>query len=251
MLGIRVATGDELETGGAEQNVVSSHQLAGLGLAERGFGVEEIDHLFETLLETVFADPQGLVGGGENALSRGVTITGGLEILPCLANLEPDALLESTNVGLEGDGVVLGGLACLGVGDAAEEVDPGDRHDGSRVAVGTEDGVVVETVATDHRDLGEIAGSGDLGLEAAGGELLSGGGEIVPSIDGRTGPLVELTGDRLGRRNRRQMAGCRLIGAHVEVERGLGELGAVLGLLEQIVHLGEIDLGVEDIGRRG
>ena len=196
----------------------------------------------------MLANPQPLFGRGQCITCGGVPGAGGFEVLPGLQDLEPDTLLEAAQIGLERPRVVIGRQPLGGAGDPAEKVDLGDGHDGSRVAVGAERRVVIEAVPSDHSDLRQRARPRSLGFETARCELLPRRREVVSTVDGSFDPVGELAVDRRRRRQRRERPGARLIRAHFEVEGGLGEPGAVPGLLEEVVELGQVDLCPEQIG---
>ena len=170
----QAAAGNKQQAVGAQGYVVPGHQLAQLGFAQGGLGVEQIDHLVQTLLETVLTDPQRLrrrlegIGGGGEADPRGA------KLVPRLLNLELNALLEPLDVGRSRGGLVASGFTSRGFGSAVEEVQSGEGRDRPGVAVAAEDGVVVEVVPRAGGDLGQVPGLGRLLLELSGLELLAG-----------------------------------------------------------------------------
>ncbi len=111
-----------------------------------------------------------------------------------------------------------------------------------------EDGIVVDPVVAHNRNLRQVSGAGHLFLQATGLETDSGGGEVVAPVEGGRDPVVHGAGHRIRRRQRRQNARHPLVGSELEVQDRLCESSLVLRSLEQLVHLGQKDAGLQDLG---
>ena len=73
----------------------------GLGLAQGGLGVEQVDHAVEALAETRLTHGERFAGRRQRSVGGRLAGAGGGEVVPGLPHFEGDPLLEAADIARE------------------------------------------------------------------------------------------------------------------------------------------------------